>query len=92
MTASPAPVPIEETIVAALHAAYMSGRATAASVCRVHLDWRMAEHGLIKSERIGVDASTTEANAALHSIVRRHSGEGIARCWYGWPRRAASQH
>ena len=42
-------------------------------------DWvlaRIAEAGLIKGERIGVDASTMEANAALRSIVRRDSGEG----------------
>jgi len=42
-------------------------------------DWvlaRIAEAGLIKGERIGVDASTMEANAALKSIVRRDSGEG----------------
>ena len=37
---------------------------------------RLAEHGLIKGERIGVDASTMEANAALRTIVRRDSGEG----------------
>jgi transposase len=37
---------------------------------------RLAEHGLIKGGRIGVDASTMEANAALRSIVRRDSGEG----------------
>jgi transposase len=37
---------------------------------------RLAEHGLIKGERIGVDASTIEANAALRAIVRRDSGEG----------------
>src|SRR5690242_5955473 len=37
---------------------------------------RLAEHGLIKGDRIGVDASTTEANAALRAIVRRDSGEG----------------
>ena len=36
---------------------------------------RLAEHGLIKGERIGVDASTMEANAALRTIVRRDSGE-----------------
>ena len=34
---------------------------------------RLAEHGLIKGERIGVDASTMEANAALRTIVRRDS-------------------
>ena len=37
---------------------------------------RMAEHGLIRGDRIGVDASTMEANAALRAIVRRDSGEG----------------
>ena len=37
---------------------------------------RLAEHGLIKGERIGIDASTMEANAALRAIVRRDSGEG----------------
>ena len=36
---------------------------------------QLAEHGLIKGDRIGVDASTMEANAALRSIVRRDSGE-----------------
>ena len=37
---------------------------------------RLAEHGLIQGERIGIDASTMEANAALRRIVRRDSGEG----------------
>ncbi len=37
---------------------------------------RLAEHGLIQGDRIGVDASTMEANAALRAIVRRDSGEG----------------
>jgi hypothetical protein len=37
---------------------------------------RLAERGLIRGERIGVDASTMEANAALRAIVRRDSGEG----------------
>ena len=31
----------------------------------------IAERGLVKGERIGVDASTMEANAALRTIVRR---------------------
>jgi hypothetical protein len=35
---------------------------------------RLAEHGLIKGQRIGVDASTMEANAALRAIVRRADG------------------
>lgn len=37
---------------------------------------RIAEHGLVRGERIGVDASTMEANAALRTIVRRDTGEG----------------
>jgi hypothetical protein len=37
---------------------------------------RLAERGLVKGERIGVDASTMEANAALRAIVRGGSGEG----------------
>jgi transposase len=36
---------------------------------------RLAEHGLIKGKRIGVDASTMEANAAMRSIRRRDTGE-----------------
>ena len=36
---------------------------------------RLAEHGLVKGDRIGVDASTIEANAALRTIVRRDTGE-----------------
>jgi len=42
-------------------------------------DWVLAqivEAGLVKGERIGVDASTLEANAALRNIVRRDTAEG----------------
>jgi transposase len=35
----------------------------------------VADHGLVKGERLGVDGSTMEANAALRSIVRRDNGE-----------------
>ena len=35
----------------------------------------IAERGLVKGDRIGVDASTMEANAALRTIVRRDTGE-----------------
>jgi transposase len=35
----------------------------------------VAGHDLVKAERIGVDGSTMEANAALRTIVRRDSGE-----------------
>jgi len=41
-------------------------------------DWVLAliaKEGLVKGERIGVDASTMEANAALRTIVRRDNGE-----------------
>ncbi len=45
----------------------------------VVFDWVLAliaEAGLVKGDRIGVDASTMEANAALRNIVRRDTGEG----------------
>ena len=35
----------------------------------------VAERGLVKGERIGVDGSTMEANAALRTIIRRDNGE-----------------
>ena len=35
----------------------------------------LADRGLLKGRRIGVDATTLEANAALRSIVRRDNGE-----------------
>ena len=48
-------------------------------------DWVLAliaEAGLVKGERIGVDASTMEANAALRNIVRRGHGRGFTGgCW-----------
>ena len=37
---------------------------------------RLAEHGLLKGDTIGIDATTLQANAALRSIVRRDTGEG----------------
>jgi transposase len=35
----------------------------------------LAEHGLLRGQTIGIDATTLEANAALRSIVRRDTGE-----------------
>lgn len=35
----------------------------------------LADRGLVKGKRIGIDATTLEANAAMRSIVRRDSGE-----------------
>lgn len=36
---------------------------------------QLADAGLVKGKRIGIDATTLEANAALRSIVRRDNGE-----------------
>jgi transposase len=41
---------------------------------------RLIERGLIKGERIGVDASTVEAKAALRAIVRRGAARATAIC------------
>jgi len=38
------------------------------------LGW-LADAGLVKGKRMGIDATTLEANAALRSIVRRDNGE-----------------
>src|SRR6266481_1973669 len=35
----------------------------------------LADQGLLKGKRIGIDATTLEANAAMRSIVRRDTGE-----------------
>ena len=35
----------------------------------------LAEGGLLKGQRMGIDATTLEANAAMRSIVRRDTGE-----------------
>jgi transposase len=39
----------------------------------------LADDGLVKGKRIGIDATTLEANAALRSIVRRDNGERATR-------------
>ena len=36
----------------------------------------LAEKGLLQGQRLGIDATTLEANAALRTIVRRDTGEG----------------
>jgi transposase len=38
----------------------------------------LTQKGLIKGKKLGIDASTMEANAALKTIVRRDTGEGYA--------------
>ena len=40
---------------------------------------RLAEHGLIRGERIGVDASTMEANAACAASVPAPQRRGLSR-------------
>jgi transposase len=35
----------------------------------------LADRGLLKGQRLAIDATTSEANAAIHSIVRRDSAE-----------------
>ncbi|MDE2795605.1 MAG: hypothetical protein OXL34_12360 [Gemmatimonadota bacterium] len=36
----------------------------------------LQESGLLSGKTLGVDATTLEANAAMHSIVRRDDGAG----------------
>jgi len=36
---------------------------------------RLADVGLVTGETVGIDATTLQGNAALRSIVRRHTGE-----------------
>jgi len=53
----------------------------------------LAERGLLKGQRMGIDATTLEANAAMRSIVRRDTEETydeFLRDWrrpLGWRRR-----
>ena len=57
-------------------------------------DWVLAliaEAGLVKGERIGVDASTMEANAALRNIVRTRHGRGLPGDAGALGRRAVSR-
>jgi len=35
----------------------------------------LADRGLVQGQRIAIDATTLEANAAMRSIVRRDTGE-----------------
>src|SRR2546427_11605923 len=37
----------------------------------------LAEKGLLKGKTVGIDGTTLEANAAMRSIVARHTGEGF---------------
>ena len=73
MAATAASFPIEETSIAVLHAAYLSDRATAVSVCQAHLD-RIAAYdrsgqalGAIISINPDVLADAASLDAALAS-------------------------
>ena len=59
-------------------------------------DWVLvliAEAGLIKGERIGLDASTMEANAALRNIrAARQRRRLPGDAWSAWPGKAGSRH
>jgi transposase len=48
----------------------------------------LADRGLLKGRRIGIDATTLEANAALRSIVRRDSGESYEEFLKGLAQRS----
>jgi transposase len=42
----------------------------------IHVLGLLSEAGLLQGKRLGIDASTMEANAALRTIIRRDTGEG----------------
>jgi len=49
----------------------------------------LADRGLVKGKRIGIDATTLEANAAMRSIIRRDIGSVMRSFCAGWPKRRA---
>lgn len=48
----------------------------------------LADAGLVKGKRIGIDATSLEANAALRSIVRRDNGESYEEFLQGLARQS----
>src|SRR6266545_1275477 len=48
----------------------------------------LSDRGLVKGKRIGIDATTLEANAALRSIVRRDNGESYEEFLKGLARQS----
>jgi transposase len=48
----------------------------------------LADVGLVKGKRIGIDATTLEANAALRSIIRRDNGESYEEFLKGLARQS----
>jgi len=49
---------------------------------------RLAEAGMVKGKRIGIDATALEANAALRSIVRRDNGDSYEEFLKGLARQS----
>jgi len=76
MSANTASFPIEETTIAALHAAYLDGRATAMSVCQAHLD-RIAAYERPGSAAIIVNNSDSLADAAALDAALASTGKLI---------------
>ena len=52
----------------------------------------LADRGLIKGKRIGIDATTLEANAAMRSIVRRDNGASYEEFLKDAHNKAAEHH
>jgi transposase len=48
-----------------------------------------ADRGLVKGQRIAIDVTTLEANAAMRSIVRRDTGESYEECLRGLAKASA---
>ena len=67
---------IEETSIAALHAAYLDGRATAVSVCQAHLDRIAAcdRKGPALGSIIGINPNAL-ADAALLDVALASTGK-----------------
>jgi transposase len=51
----------------------------------------LADAGLVKGKRIGIDATTLEANAALRSIVRRDNAESYEEFLKGLARQSGAE-
>jgi len=51
----------------------------------------LADRGLLKGKRIGIDATTLEANAALRSIVRRDDGQSYEEFLKGLARKSGME-
>jgi len=51
----------------------------------------LGDRGLLKGQRIAIDATTLEANAAMRSIVRRDTGRVTRSFCADWPRPRASK-